>query len=201
MTASADNQRPAPDPWNIGFGVVVLVLALATLFLWIPGDIKGGFIEANQTGKPEPGDAFFPVILSGLMLILAAVQLAGALFSRKPQPASGKITSDNFKFLLFFYAVVLTGLTIMYWLGPLVVDALRGAGAIDNTYRQLVDTAPYKYIGYVVGGFLMISALIIWAEGRVRVHAILTVAIVIGLLIGVLDVLLHNIQLPPNADF
>ena len=209
MAASADNQYPAPnskdvgsrDPWDIGFGVVVLIAALLTLLVWIPIDIKGGFIEINQIGKPEPGDAFFPIILTSLLLVLSIGQLVGALFSRKPKPASGRLTPDNLKFLFLFYAVVLTGLTVMYWLGPLAVETLRAAGIIDNTYRQLVDTAPYKYLGYVTGGFGMTMALIIWAEGKIRLRSVLTVVIVLALIILLLDIILHNIQLPPNADF
>jgi len=201
MQDHVENRRPAPDPWHIGFGVVALTVALLTLLVWIPNDIKGGFIENNQIGKPEPGDAFFPVILAGLIALLSVGQLAGALFGRKAQPAPGVLTSNNLKFIILFYAFVLIGLTIMYWLGPLVVEALRGAGVIDNTYRQLTDTAPYKYLGFVTGGFLMTLGLIVWAEGCIRPQAVWTVVLVIVTLIVVLDVMLHNIQLPPNADF
>ncbi len=201
MTLTTKNQRPARDPWNVGFGAVVSIAALITLLIWIPNDIKGGFIEINQIGKPEPGDAFFPIILASLVLVLSTGQLVGAVFSSKPQEASGKLTAHNLKFLFLFYTIVLAGLTVMYWLGPLVVDALRSTGVIDNTYRQLVDTAPYKYLGYVTGGFLMTTGLIAWAEGSIRPQAVLTVAIVIGTLIFVLDILLYNIQIPPNADF
>ena len=201
MTLTTKNQRPARDPWNVGFGAVASIAAFITLLIWIPNDIKGGFIEINQIGKPEPGDAFFPIILAILMLVLSTGQLVGAVLSSKPQEASGKLTTNNLRFLFLFYAIILAGLTIMYWLGPLVVDGLRTIGTIDSTYRQLVDTAPYKYLGYVVGGFLMTTGLIAWAEGSIRPQAVLTVAIVIGILILVLDILLYNIQLPPNADF
>ena len=201
MTGSTKNQRPTRDPWNIGFGAVALVAALLTLLVWIPGDIKGGFIENNQMGKPEPGDAFFPIILTGLMLVLSAGQLLSALFNHRPQPASSALTPGNLKFLGLFYAIVFAGLTIMYWLGPVVVETLRAAGLIDNTYRQLVDTPPYKYLGYVAGGFLMTTGLIIWDEGSMRPRSMLTVVIVLACLILLLDIALHNIQLPPNADF
>ncbi len=201
MTPSADGRRPARDPWNIGFGAVVLVSALLALTVWFPNDIKGGFIDLNQVGKPEPGDAFFPVILASMLLVLSAAQLLGALFGRKPQAPSGKLTAENLKFLVVFYVIVLIGLTVMYWLGPLVVETLRSMGAIDQTYRQLVDTRPYKYLGYVTGGFIMSIGLIVWAEGGVRRSAVLSVVIVQALLILILDVLLRNIQLPPNADF
>ena len=201
MTPSADGRRPARDPWNIGFGAVVLVSALLALTVWFPNDIKGGFIDLNQVGKPEPGDAFFPVILASMLLVLSAAQLLGALFGRKPQAPSGKLTAENLKFLVVFYAIVLIGLTVMYWLGPLVVETLRSMGTIDQTYRQLVDTRPYKYLGYVTGGFIMSIGLIVWAEGGVRRSAVLSVVIVQALLILILDVLLRNMQLPPNADF
>lgn len=201
MAPSADGRRPARDPWNIGFGAVVLAVAVLALTLWFPNDIKGGFIELNQTGKPEPGDAFFPVILAGMLLVLSAAQLLGALFGRTAQAPSGRLTAANLKFLLLFYAIVLVGLTVMYWLGPLVVDLLRGMGAIDQTYRQLVDTRPYKYLGYIIGGFILSMGLIAWAEGRVRPRAVVSVLIVQVSLIVILDVLLRNIQLPPNADF
>ena len=201
MTAAHDTQHPAHDSWNTGFGVVMLIVSLFTLLVWIPNDIKGGFIDINQMGRPEPGDAFFPVILASLILLLSAVQLAGALFSRKPQPLSGRVTLANLKFLFTFYTIVFAGLAVMYWLGPLVVDFLRSTGVIDKTYRQLADTPPYKYLGYATGGFLMTMGLIAWVEGAIRLRAVLTVIIVLALLILVLDILLYNIQLPPNADF
>lgn len=201
MSASAYGRRPARDRWNIGFGAVALAVALLSLLVWFPNDINSGFISINQIGKPEPGDAFFPIILAGMLLVLSAGQLLGAVFSRKPQPPSAKLTPDNLKFLFVFYAIIIIGLTVMYWLGPLVVEALRAIGAIDHTYRQLVDTAPYKYLGYAVGGGILTLGLIARAEGMIRPRAALTVVVVIASLIFILDILLHNIQLPPNADF
>jgi len=201
VTSSADGQRPARDPWNIGFGAVVLVSALLALTVWFPNDIKGGFIDLNQMGKPEPGDAFFPIILAGILIVLSTAQLLGAVFGRKPQAPSGRVTVENLRFLFQFYIIVLIGLTVMYWMGPLVVETLRSMGFIDQTYRQLVDTRPYKYLGYVTGGFIISAGLITWAEGKVRARALSSVVIVQALLILILDVSLRNIQLPPNADF
>lgn len=201
MADSADSRRPARDPWNIGFGAVVLAAALVSLFVWFPNDIKGGVIDINQIGKPEPGDAFFPVLLAVLLLALGAGQLLFSLFGSRPPAPPGRLSSDNLKFLVGSYAIVATGLAIMYWLGPLVVETLRALNATEHTYRQLTDTAPYKYLGYVTGGFLMTVGLIVRVEGLVRPRAVLAVAVVLALLIVILDVLLYNIQLPPNADY
>jgi hypothetical protein len=201
MAESADSRRPTRDPWNIGFGVVVLAAALLSLFVWFPNDIKGGFIDLNQVGKPEPGDAFFPILLAVLMLALGAGQLVFSVFGRKPQAPSGRLTPENLRFLLGSYGIVAAGLAIMYWVGPLVVETLGALGATEHSYRQLTDTAPYKYLGYVTGGLLMTLGLIVRVEGLVRPRAVLAVAVVLALLIVILDVLLYNIQLPPNADY
>ena len=96
---------------------------------------------------------------------------------------------------------MLGGLTIIYWLGPLTVDALRGLGLLDLTYRQLIDTPPYKYLGFLAGGFGMTCGLIYMAEKKLRPVAVVAVLGVLAGAILIFDVLLSNVQLPPNADF
>jgi len=201
---SSDSQRTAPDPWDIGFGAVTLVGAVLALGLWFPNDIAGAFIEYSPAGKAQPGDAFFPILLASALLVLSVVQLLGAFRSRTERlslDSGAALTLANLEFLLKFFAIVLTGLAVMYWLGPLTTGALRALGVIDQTYRQLVDTVPYKYLGYVTGGFLMICGMITWAEGQVTRRAVLTVAIVLAASVVIFDLLLSNIQLPPNADY
>ncbi len=85
-------------------------------------------------------------------------------------------------------------------IGPAALWWFRWA-AMSTIVTGLIVAAMYKYLGYVAGGFLMTTGLIIWTEGTMRPRAILTVVIVLGFLILLLDILLHNIQLPPNADF
>jgi hypothetical protein len=204
MANSVDHKRPARNPWNIGFGAVVLLAALAVLLLWIPNDIRGKFLETNISGKVEPGDAFFPVLLAGLLLILGAVMLLASLIDRTPydpDTSGGKLTPANLRFLGLFSAVVLAGLALMYWLGPLITALLRALGIIDQSYRQLLDTVPYKYLGYLVGGFLMTVGLIARAEGKVRLRSIFIVIAVLASSVVIIDILLINVQLPPNADY
>lgn len=201
MPATNADQRAARDPWDIGFGVVVLAFSLISLLVWFPNDIRGGFIVTNQVGKPEPGDAFFPVLLAGLMGTLAACQILFAVFRPRAEAQGSRITADNIRFLAGFCLTVAVGLAIMYWLGPLAVAALNDLGVMDKTYKQLTDAYPYKLIGYVVGGFVMTLALIARAEGRIRPIGVVTVILVIAALIFILDILLYNIQLPPNADY
>ena len=89
----------------------------------------------------------------------------------------------------------------MYWLGPLTVAALNTFGWLDASYRALSDTAPYKFIGYVVGGFVMTITLIAWTEGRIRWASVLSVLITLTVAILIFDLLLKNVLLPPNADY
>ncbi|RMD62601.1 MAG: hypothetical protein D6826_06995 [Alphaproteobacteria bacterium] len=197
-------KRTAPDPWDIGFGAVLLAGSLLALFVWFPADIRGGFFHVNAIGRSEPGDAFFPVILASTLALLSAVQLALAVLRPRPpaaDAASGRLTARNLRFLVIFIAITATGLAVMYWLGPLVVWLMRAWGLSDAEYRHLSDTAPYKYIGYVVGGFLMTLGLIVWSEGRIRRGAIVTVVVVLAMAITIFDLLLTNVLLPPNAEF
>ena len=204
MLSNDKSKRMAPDPWDIGFGVFVLAGALLSLFVWFPADIPTGFFFTNAIGREEPGDAFFPIILATLLAILSTIQLILALFKYRtddPSLAPAVLTFKNFRFLLLFSVIMAAGLAVMYWLGPMTVSLLNAWGGIDADYRQLTDTAPYKYIGYVIGGFLMTITLIAWTEGEIRPRSILAVLITLAVAIIIFDVVLKNVLLPPNADF
>ncbi len=199
--------RRAPNPWDTGFGAALLALSLLALLVWFPNDIKGGFIEQGLAGKPIPGDAFFPVLLASALAALAALQMVLALLGRGTRPPgpgtdpqAGRLTAGNLRFLAVFHVLVLTGIGLMYWLGPAAVAAMNTLGVLDLDYRQLSDSAPYKYLGYLAGGFLMTAGLIAFAEGQLRRRALLTVAVVLALAVLLFDVALTNVLLPPNAD-
>lgn len=205
MAADRHQQRMAPDPWNMGFGVVTLAAALLALFVWFPLDIKGGFIQTNLTGNLEPGDAFFPILLAAALVALSLVQITAALFNRQSPSAAqagdtGRLSASNLKFLACFFAILAAGLAIMLWFGPLLTTGLGTIGVIDQSYRQLVDTVPYKYLGYLVGGFAMTTTLVFWTEGRLRPRAVYSVIAVLAACVLIFDILLDNILLPPNAD-
>ena len=57
----------------------------------------------------------------------------------------------------------------MIWTGPLAV-ALFG---VDDSYRNLRDTAPWKYLGFILGGVGLVAALISLVEHRVTLRAAL----------------------------
>ena len=80
------------------------------------------------------------------------------------------------------------------------VKRLQALGADLPEYRLLIDTVPYKYIGFACGGFLMVFGLISWVEGRPsRKAAMIAIGAVIALII-VYDVPFDSLLLPPNGS-
>ncbi|MEZ5843657.1 MAG: hypothetical protein R3D27_07965 [Hyphomicrobiaceae bacterium] len=114
--------------------------------------------------------------------------------------AIGRLSADNFWFLFRFHIAILLGLAAMYGLGPAFVAVQNALTGGEVEYRQLADTVPYKYIGFVAGSLLMTLPTIAWAEGRWSARSAVTVLLVVLAIIVIFDVLLTNVQLPPNAN-
>lgn len=60
---------------------------------------------------------------------------------------------------------------------------------------------PWKYTGFVLGGFTLVFGLTSLLEGRMRLVRVLTSILAVLLLILVFDVPFDTILLPPNGDF
>lgn len=178
----------------------MVLFAAVALFVWLPGDIRGGFLENDTSGRVQPGDAFFPMLLAGLILLLSLGSLASSWFGSAAQGELGRITTANVQFLVRLAIVLGVGLVVMMWLGPAAVELLNRFADADTSYRALSDTVPFKYIGYVAGGLFITLSLIRLAAGKVTLRAAISVLVVMLVLIGILDGLLSNVQLPPNAD-
>lgn len=191
----ADRARGGP-----GFGFALTAFCLLALLVWFPNDIRGGFVEQSPAGKPAPGDSFFPILLTGTMLVLGLVQVLRALAGRAGAPG-GRIERANLVFLVRFLALVVAGLAVMAWTGPAAVWALGAAGLIEPApYRAYADTAPIKHLGFVAGAVLISVVLIAWAEGGLRPRAPLAALLTVLALIVVFDLLLRNVPIPPNGD-
>ena len=197
-------RRTAPDPWEIGFGAFFVLFAGLCLWVWFPKDIIGAAIETNAVGRIGPGDAFFPVILAVAILVLGMSHLVAVVVRAQSGDGHGRIgriSGSNLWFLAQFHLFVFLGLGAMYALGPIAVAATNAVLGTEATYRQLLDTIPYKYVGFGGGGAALTIPIIVWAEGRLRIRSIVSVLAVILVTIILYDVLLKNVQLPPNSDY
>ena len=186
--------------WELGIGLFGLLFAAIVVLIWVPHDIKGAFLETTRAGKPDPGDAFFPVLLGIMIGVISLLQILSAfLRSQEDRDPShyARLRPVNMRFLAIFTSILAVSIGVLFWTGPLFVWIFE----TGVTYRQMVDTAPYKYIGLSLGGFLMTFTFIAWAEGRLRWRSAVVSVALIAFLILIFDGLLDNIQLPPNADF
>ena len=67
-------------------------------------------------------------------------------------------------------------------------------------YRPLRDEIPWKYVGFVCGGGLLIFALIALVERRLRpVRLVLAFAFALALAL-IYDLPFEDLLLPPNGD-
>ena len=96
--------------------------------------------------------------------------------------------------------VLVLGLVLMVFTGPVVVESINGLGGEIGTYRQLRDTVPYKYLGFAAGGFVLVFGAIRVVENRFSMAAA-GVAIGAVVVLGfIYDVPFDNLLLPPNGD-
>jgi hypothetical protein len=63
------------------------------------------------------------------------------------------------------------------------------------------STYPYKLVGFVTGGFTLVFFTTALIEGRFRAIRILSSLLFVAVLIGIFDLPLKNVLLPPNGDW
>lgn len=188
-------------------GFFALAVSLLILFAWIPLDVESGFIEKARRSLVL-GDAFAPTIATVLIAIGACL----IFIERRGKPAHSTqdtesvsashdgvqyLQCDNLKYLLATLSIITVALAVMRYGGPLLVVLI---GEEDASYRLLRDTPPWKYIGFVAGGVLLISGLIAWVERRFRFRFLVIGIIAVLVLIAVYDLPFDDLLLPPNGD-
>ena len=178
---------------DVTIGLVGTGLALLTLFYWIPKDIDTGVIDEWRR-TVRIGDAMLPtfaaVVVLGSSLMVVLRGILGL--------ATGGPRTMSLGFLGLVLAVFIISLSVMWVAGPALVRLWFGG---DVPYRTLIDTAPWKYTGFVLGGALMVFGFIALARHRLAWRDLgiaFGATIVIALLY---DLPFDNLYLPPNGDF
>lgn len=168
-------------------GLIALVLGLFIALYWAQADSETGLVERVR-GRNSVGDALAPTAaavllsLSGLWLMLSG-------------SARQSLTLANAGFLAALIGCLFVSLAIMRWAGPAIVEAITG-----TEYRLQRDTAPWKYVGFLLGGTTLISALVFIVERQVR-WSRLAIAFGVALFLALLyDLPFDDLLLPPNGD-
>lgn len=172
-------------------GAVVFLLAVLALMVWVPNDTVSGYVQSKR-GRVSIGDAMAPALAFGLMALSGVLILWETRGAAAPRPSDRRGPA----FLVVMLGICVGALAVMIWAGPLAVTLF----APDETYRNLRDTAPWKYIGFGIGGTGLVTALIALVEHRFSWRAVLIGMVTVAVLIGVFDLAFDDLLLPPNGD-
>ena len=183
---------------DLVFAGVMAVLAVLTLTIWIPADVETGIIEKFRR-QTFLGDAFIPVLAAGGVLLSSVIMIVGYFF-RPPADvaAAHRLDSEVVGFFAILAGIVAISLLMIFYAGPVTVSLFADEG---SSYRLLRDTPPYKYVGFVLGGFTMIFGAISLIEGKILARRAIVALAAVGVLLLVFDVPFDNLQLPPNGDY
>jgi len=171
----------------LGCAVLALVIALA----WVPLDTDSGILETVRR-RVSIGDSAAPTLAAGFVL------LGALLLALEARRGAHEITIEprNLGFLAVLLAVIAVALVAMRFAGPLTAGLLS-----DTDYRFLRIEAPWKYLGFLLGGVTLVAGLIALVEGRITLRALAVGLAATLVLIAAYDLSFDNLMLPPNGDF
>jgi 4-amino-4-deoxy-L-arabinose transferase-like glycosyltransferase len=174
-----------PERW---LGLFFIVFALVLIFVWIPNDVETGAFQKVRR-RLTIGDSLAP-------MVAGAVILLGGLITFLTPSDNAKSLDKNA--VIWVGLVLLTAgvsISIMRWLGPGLTELLT-----EQSYRALRATAPWKYIGYVAGGGVLVYMLIGFATRSWKLQY-LAIGLIAALCMALFyDLPFEDLQLPPNGD-
>jgi hypothetical protein len=188
--------------WTFGLAIFFIIASLISLLVWIPNDIETGVIERFRR-QITIGDAMAPTMVAwGVLFVSIALLIDAILSSRAPRASENSVMdAQSFVFLFKLTIVIIIALLLMYYGGPLLVDFLNLVNGESNNYRLLKGSPPYKYIGYILGGFVMVFGSIGVVENKFSTNGAWLPIIAVTVLTLLYDVPFDNLLLPPNGDY
>lgn len=175
--------RLSADTW---LALFFLAAAAFLLFVWIPMDTGTGLVEKVRR-KLVIGDALAPTFAASVIAIGAGLILL--------HPAKNYgISRQNMMWIAALACLFFVSLVLMRYAGPIAMSW------IDGGYRPLRTTAPLNYIGFLVGGTMMVGGLTGLTVRRLSFRDF-AIGFVTSLVIALLyDLPFDDLMLPPNGD-
>ena len=180
---------------DLVLALIAIVSGCLIAVVWAPLDSGTGLVERVR-GRSSIGDALAPSLVGVLMVVSGALLLS---VQHRLVRADTLVTA-NVIYLARHLLVLFAAISLMRWAGPALVSLLEFSGLSDASYRQLRATPPFNYIGFVLGGTVLVSGLIAMIEHRLTLHSVM-IGVVASLAIALLiDLPFNNLLLPPNGD-
>jgi len=158
-------------------------------------DTGSGIVEKSR-GKLKVGDALAPTLAFTLLIGSGFV----VLWERHRGAAPVSVSIRSHLFIILTLIIFAVSLSLMRWTGPIAVESFGLGIEGGQHYRELRDTMPWKYIGYLTGGTALISAFISIASRQFRLSFLLIGFLMAVAMIVVYDLPFDDLLLPPNGD-
>lgn len=185
--------------FEIWLALVMLALSCLAVFVWVPFDSETPSIYTFRR-QTYIGDAMLPMVAAAGLAICAAIH-AVVSWRRRPDDADAPFDWLTGTFFVVFVAAMAVSFLLMFWAGPIALALFGPAGDEPVTYRQMRSTLPWKWIGFSLGGFVMVFSVTSFIEGRLQARRAVTALFAVAVLILIFDVPFDTILLPPNGDF
>ncbi len=174
---------------NTVLGLSCILFALVVAFVWIPLDTDTWLVEKAR-GRFTVGDSLAPTLAA------LFISISGLMLLREQRDGNERPSLENLRFIAAMIVIGTVAIVVMRWAGPATVTLL----ASGEEYRLLRDTVPWKYIGFALGGGILVFAMIVFTEQRISLRAAIISALAVTGIILLYDVPFEDILLPPNGD-
>ncbi len=178
------------DRW---VGLFFLTLALVVAVIWVPFDSETWLIDKVRR-RYIIGDGLAPTVAAVLMALSAI-----SLFI-KPRSAAHNLDRDAVMALAVFISAIVFSLLLMRLTGPAVMGIIDMMTAQDWSYRPLRATFPFRYLGFLFGGTVMIAGLGWFMDGQISRRVIIRSLLITFAVAACFDLPFEDIILPPNGD-
>lgn len=178
-------------------GALSMLFAFVLLAVWIPADVETGVAETSR-GAAHIGDSLMPAAAGCLIAIAGLMMLV-----ESPRAAPQTKTNDWRAPLVFVCALFFAfafSMLLFRWAGPAAVGAAQWFNPDLPEYRLLRDDAPWKYLGFWSGGFVLVLSCAFLAKRKLSRGALL-IAVAAPLAVSLFfDLPFDDLLLPPNGD-
>lgn len=175
-------RRFSAEQW---LGLLVAAAALLIIFVWVPLDVESGIVDRVRR-RLVIGDSLGPTVAGVVLLI------GGVLTLASPTQGAPNLTRMHVYWVVGLLVLFAVTMSVMRYAGPLIIGA--------EPYRALRITPPYSYVGYILGGTIMIGTMVSLVRRSISWRGIL-IGFLASLMIALLyDLPFDDLLLPPNGD-